>query len=217
MNDRLTHRQIPAAAAGSARGDRAAVRPAPARPVAQHRDHGGGARDRRDGAQSLRRLHRSGLVRPRHLVRHRRLCRRADPAALVSRRDLAAAAAVDDRGGGGLHADRHHHPAAARRVFLAADAGARRADLHHRLPLEQPDRRRRRPRRPETRQHRAHQSRRYAQLLHRGRPCSASACSICCCGWCARRSAMCWWRSARTSCAPPSRAIRSNATSSACS
>ena len=45
----------------------------------------------------------------------------------------------------------------------------------------------------------------------------ASACSICCCGWCARHSAMCWWRSARTSCAPPSRAIRSSATSSACS
>jgi branched-chain amino acid transport system ATP-binding protein len=31
------------------------------------------------------------------------------------------------------------------------------------------------------------------------------------------RSAMCWWRSAKTSCAPPSRAIRSTATSSACS
>ena len=29
-----------------------------------------------------------------------------------------------------------------------------------------------------------------------------------------RRSAMCWWRSAKTSCAPPSRAIRSSATSS---
>ena len=37
---------------------------------------------------------------------------------------------------------------------------------------------------------------------------------ICCFGWCARRSATFWWRSARTSCGPRSRAIRSNATSS---
>ena len=48
-------------------------------------------------------------------------------------------------------ARRHHHPAPARGLFLAADAGARRAYLHHRLPLEQPDRRRRWPRRPEAR------------------------------------------------------------------
>ena len=51
-----------------------------------------------------------------------------------------------------VDARRHHHPAPARRVFLAADAGAGRAHLHHRLPLEQRDRRRGRPRRPEARQ-----------------------------------------------------------------
>ena len=76
--------QIPAAAARGARAHRAAVRAAAARPVAQHRHHGGGARHRRDGAQSLHRLYRPGLVRPRRLVRHRRLCRRADPAATGS-------------------------------------------------------------------------------------------------------------------------------------
>ncbi len=46
---------------------------------------------------------------------------------------------------------RRHHPAAARRVFLAADAGARGPDLHRRVPLERGDRRRGRPRRPEAR------------------------------------------------------------------
>ena len=46
------------------------------------------------------------------------------------------------------------------------------------------------------------QSRQRAELLHRRRGAQPRACSICCCGWCARRSAMCWWRSARTSCAP---------------
>ena len=39
--------------------------------------------------------------------------------------------------------------------------------------------------------------------------------SICCFASRARRSATCWWRSARTSCAPRSRAIRWSATSSA--
>ena len=53
------------------------------------------------------------------------------------------------------------------------------------------DRRRRWPRRPEARQHRAAQSRRRAELLHRRGRARASACSTCCCGWCARRSAMC--------------------------
>ena len=38
------------------------------------------------GLNLLRRLYRAGLVRPRHLVRHRRLCRGADPAQLVPRR-----------------------------------------------------------------------------------------------------------------------------------
>ena len=50
---------------------------------------------------------------------------------------------------------RHRHPAPPRRLLLAADAGAGRAHLHHRVPLERSDRRRRWPRRPEARQHRA--------------------------------------------------------------
>ena len=149
---------------------RAAVRPVCARAVAQHRHHGGGARDRRDGAQSVRRLHRPGLVRPRRLVRHRRLCGGADPAQLVRRRHLAAAAAVGGRRRHRLDLRRLRHPAPARRVLLAADAGAGGADLHHRLPLDRGDRRRGRPRRPEARQHRAVQPRQCAELLHRRRP-----------------------------------------------
>ena len=86
--------KVPAAAARDARRDRAAVRLAGARPLAEHRNHGSGAGDRGDGSQSLRRLYRPGIVRPRHLVRHRRLCRRLDPVALVPGRNLAAAAAV---------------------------------------------------------------------------------------------------------------------------
>ena len=35
-----------------------------------------------------------------------------------------------------VRACRHRHPAPPRRVFLAADAGARGTDLHHRVPLE---------------------------------------------------------------------------------
>ena len=54
---------------------------------------------------------------------------------------------------------RHRHPAAARGLFLAADAGAVGADLHHRLPLDSGHRRRGRPRRAEARQHRAVQPR----------------------------------------------------------
>ena len=166
MTSRL-RRQISSAAAGCARRHRAAVRPVSAGPVAQHRHHGGGARHCRDGAQPLHRLYRPGLVRPRRLVRHRRLCGRADPAQLVQQRYLPAAAA-----GGGRrrrHRDlrRLRHPAPARRLFLAADAGAVGADLHHRLPLDRGDRRRGRPRRLEARQHRAVQPRQCAELLHR--------------------------------------------------
>ena len=76
-----------------ARRHRAAVRPLSARAVAQYRHHGGGARHCRDGAQPLHRLYGPGLVRPRRVVRHRRLCGRADPAQLVRRRYLPAAAA----------------------------------------------------------------------------------------------------------------------------
>ena len=92
-----------------------------------------------------------------------------------------------------VHVDlrRRPHPAPARGVFLAADAGAVGADLHHRLPLDRGDRRRGRPRRSEARQHRAVQPRRCARLLHRrGRDLPRRAVSACC-GWCARRSATC--------------------------
>ncbi len=71
------------------------------------------------------------------------------------------AVAVGDR--------RRRHPAPARCLFLAADAGACGADLHHRVPLEQPDRRRGRPRRLEARQSRTAQPGQCARLLHRRR------------------------------------------------
>ena len=106
------------------------------------------------------------------------------------------------------------HPAPARRLFLAADAGARGAHLHHRVPLDRGDRRRGWPRRAQARQHRAGRPRRPARLLHRGRPDRARRAVRAAARRRARRSAMCWWRSARTSCAPRSRAIRSSATSS---
>ena len=64
--------------------DRAAIRFARARPVAQYRNRGGDLRDRDHGPQSVCRLHRAGVVRPRHVVRHRRLCRRPDPASTGS-------------------------------------------------------------------------------------------------------------------------------------
>ena len=150
-----------------ARRHRAAVRPLSAWPVAQHRHHGGGARHCRDGAQPLHRLYRPRLVRPRRLVRHRRLCGGADPAQLVRRRHLPAAAAGGHRRRRHRDLRRLRHPAPARRLFLAADAGAVGAGLHHRLPLDRGDRRRGRPRRPEARQHRAVQPRQCAELLHR--------------------------------------------------
>ena len=50
--------------------------------------------------------------------------------------------------------------------------------------------------------------------LHRGRADRARRAVPAAARRRARRSAMCWWRSARTSCAPRSRAIRSSATSS---
>ncbi len=60
---------------------------------------------------------------------------------------------------------RLRHPAPARRVLLAADAGARGADLRHRVPLDRGDRRRGRPRRIEARQPRAVEPRQRAGLL----------------------------------------------------
>ncbi len=166
------------------------------------------------GAQPAGRLHRAHLVRPRRLVRHRRLCGGARAEALVPRPDRAA-----DRAARcvfvavlstvvGLP-----HPAPARRLLLAADAGAGGADLHHRVPLDRGDRRRGRPRRADARPHRADRSRRRARLLHRGRADRARRAVRAAARRRARRSATCWWRSARTSCAPRSRAIRSSATS----
>ena len=50
---------------------------------------------------------------------------------------------------------RRHYPAASRRLFLAADAGAGRADLHHGVSLEQCNRRRGWAGRAQARQHRS--------------------------------------------------------------
>jgi len=87
----------------------------------------GGAGDRAMGSISVSATP-VGVVR-RHLVRHG-----AYAAGLMQlnwfRARLAALAAVDDRGGGRSAVSQGHHRAP-RRLFLAADAGAGRARLHH--------------------------------------------------------------------------------------
>ena len=108
-------------------------------------------------------------------------------------------------------------PAPARRLFLAAHAGAHRAAVRHRLSLDRVHRRRERARRRDARhacsasisnttRSTTGWSRR---SLGRSRTCSGAST--------ARRSAACWWRSARTSSARASSAIRPTATSSSAS
>ena len=70
---------------------------------------------------------------------------------------------------GAVDRGRIFDPAPARRLLLAADARARGAHLHDRVPLDRGDRRRGRARRAEARQHRAGQPRRRQRLLHPGR------------------------------------------------
>ena len=108
------------------------------------------------------------IVRPRRLVRHRRLRRRPPAEALLPRPDRHPDHAGDAFRRRRVGVRRPHHPAPARRVLLAADAGAGGAHLHHRLPLDRGDRRRGRPRRTGARPRRPLQPRRSARLLHHG-------------------------------------------------
>ncbi len=119
--------------------------------------------------QPAGRLHRAHLVRPQRVVRHRRLRGRARATALAQGRDRAADPAVDDLRGGAVDRGRVFDPAPARRLLLAADARARGAHLHDRVPLDRGDRRRGRARRAEARQHRSGQPRRRQRLLRPGR------------------------------------------------
>ena len=111
-------------------------------------------------------LHRAGVVRPQRLVRHRRLCRGARAAALVQGPDRCCRCCFSVVFTAALSLRRRlPDPAPARRVLLAADAGAVRADLRHRLPLDRAHRRRGRPRRHGARHARPVRPRRPPRLL----------------------------------------------------
>ncbi len=140
-NDRPGRTEIPPVADRHRRRHCAALCARRLRPLPQHRHHDRGAGGGGDGAQSLRRLYRARLLRSWRLVRHRRLCRGANSAQLVSRPDLDAAAARHLHRGLERGRDRRVHPAPARRLFLAADLGAGRTRLHHRLPHDKAHRR----------------------------------------------------------------------------
>ena len=102
------------------------------------------------GAQHPGWLHRPGLVRAWSLVRHGGLCCRADPEGAFARPFRLAGAGSRGARGRGLGAVRRADPEAQGRVFLAADAGACRDDVCHRLPLDGGHRWRGRARRHQT-------------------------------------------------------------------
>ena len=142
------------------------------------------------------------------------LCGGAEPALLVSRRRHPAGAVRHRCSSRSPRCCRGRaDPAPARRLFLAADAGAHRAAVRHRLSLDRAHRRRERARRRDPVARAWRRSRRRLDLLLWWSPRSASAFAICSGAFIARRSAACWWRSARTSSARASSAIRPTVTS----
>ena len=123
------------------------LRAARRRADAHHRDRRGDLRHRLHGAEHPGRPHRPRLVRPRRVLRPCRLCGGAVAAPLVSRRHRDPVAVRDRVRRAVRLARRLPHPAPPRRLFLAADARALRHAVHHRVPLDRGDRRRKRARR----------------------------------------------------------------------